>query len=71
MKERLPKHLELQLPPEIVHIVYTFLPPIPKQPPKTPSPQMEKDLRKIQTARLKGLNPMYMRDLEEFMLDFN
>ena len=69
MKERLPKQLELQLPPEIVHIVYTFLPPIPKQPPKTPSPQMEKDLRKIQTMSLKGLNEMYLRDLEDFLLD--
>lgn len=69
MKERLPKHLELQLPPEIVHIVYTFLPPIPKKSPKTPSPQMEKDLRKIQNSHLKGVDPMYLRDLEYFLLD--
>lgn len=69
MKPRLPKEIEAELPATVLHHIYEFVPHMRKV--KTPqlSPQLEKDLRKIQSATLKGKCGMYMKDLEDFVLD--
>jgi len=33
------------------------------------SPSLQKELTRIQTMKLKGKSAMYMRELEDFMLD--
>lgn len=69
MKPRLPKILEDELPADVLHYMYQFVPHMKKV--KTPqtSPQLEKDLRKIQSTVLKGKNAMYLKDLDDFVLD--
>jgi hypothetical protein len=73
MKPRLPKELEEMFPSAVLHTIYQFVPPIPKQSPHlsmgvTLSPNMERDLRKIQHKMMAGKNEMYLRDLDDFVL---
>jgi len=69
MKPRLPRDVELSLPADIVWYIYKFVAHLEKPINKPPSPQLERDLRKIQNLHLKGVKGMYMRDLEDFLLD--
>lgn len=61
--------LEPILPLDLVYHIYTFLPKPVKSKKKEVSPSFEKELRKIQSVELKGKSGMYMRDLEDFLLD--
>ena len=38
-------------------------------PPKTPSPSLQRELAKIQKICLKGKSAMYMNELDDFCLD--
>lgn len=68
MKPRLPPALEARFPSHVLHVLYTFVPAeTPKS--KPASPQLQKDLQKIQNSKLKGIKEMYLYDLEEFLLD--
>lgn len=68
MKPRLPPALEARFPSHILHLVYAYVPAeSPKS--KPASPQLQKDLLKIQKAKLKGTCPMYMYDLDDFLLE--
>ena len=72
MKPRLPDEIAELFPVEIVRIIHQYVPPTPKQSPKvagvTLSPNMEKDLKRIQHKMLAGKNEMYLRDLDDFVL---
>jgi hypothetical protein len=58
-----------RLPEDILRTILTYIPqPIRKTPVRL-SPSAERDLRKIQKSMLRGKNDMYMRDLEEFLLE--
>jgi hypothetical protein len=65
VKSRLPREWELKLPPEIVHVIYSFLPHNPKSP--APSPQLQKELQKLQSGDKK--TSMYLKGLDDFVLD--
>ena len=67
MKPQLPEVIRLALPKEIVQYIYTFVPHLERT--KTPSPSLQKELKRIQTLTLKGKSPMYMKDFEDFCLD--
>lgn len=81
MKPELPPEIIAKFPPEIVEKIYGFVPhfPNPKKASKsssphlcTYSPQMERDLRMLQskqTPRLGGKKDTYLYDLDEFVLD--
>jgi len=69
MKPRLPDEIRLQLPMEIVHHIQSFVPPMEKEPCKTISLSLQKELIKIQRSYLKGKMSTYMRDYEDFCLD--
>lgn len=69
MKPRLPRDVELSLPADVVWYIYKFVPHNEKPKSQPHSPQLEKDLRKIQGLHLKGMKGTYMRDLEDFLLD--
>ena len=66
MKPRLPRELELQLPPEIVHLIYGFLEPLPS--PKPPAAGLQKALEKLQKASPKHQTAMYLKGLDDFIL---
>ena len=70
MKPHLPPEVEALFPVAIVKHIESFVPHTPK-PKKTPpvTPEMERDLRRIQAKLLKGKSQMYMRDLEDFILE--
>ena len=65
VKSRLPREIELRFPPEIVHLMYSFLPHNPK--PLPPSPQLQQELKKLQSGDKKG--SMYLKGFEDFVLD--
>lgn len=73
MKPQLPPEIEAILPDVIIRLINSFVPHLPKEkksPPSpcTVSPNMERDLRRIQNMMLRGKNNMYLRDLDEFVL---
>ena len=57
-----------KLPDDILHHILRFIPTPPKKK-KSVSPSFQKELYKLQKMTLKGKNNMYMRDLEDFLLD--
>jgi hypothetical protein len=63
-KPRLPKVLERQLPPEVLHLIYGFVPPLPK--PKVPSPNLQRELTRLQHGT--KTTAMYLKDLDDFIL---
>lgn len=73
MKPQLPDEIVALLPPCVVERIYKFVPHLKKKE-KSPywvtlSPKAETELRMIQNSTLKGKSGMYMRDLEDFLLD--
>ena len=77
MKPELPPEIASLFPKEVLDIINSYVPHFPK-PRKSPSlctysPQMERDLRKIQSKmyspKTQGKNNMFLYDLEEFVLD--
>jgi len=61
--------LEPILPLDLIYQIHTFLPKQAKPKKKEVSPSFQKELQKIQSVELKGKTGMYMRDLEDFLLD--
>jgi hypothetical protein len=74
MKPQLPREIEALLPDYIVRRIYEFVPHLPK-PKKSPafpitvSPCMERDLRLLPHKTLRGKNEMYLKELDDFVLD--
>lgn len=67
-KPRLPASVEHIFPSEIVHLIYSYVPHVRKTK-KEHSPSLQKELMRIQCARLKGVSASYLRDLVAFCLD--
>ena len=81
MKPQLPECLCALLPDDVLGVINSFVPHLPK-PKKNKrkgsidstassvslSPNAERDLRMIQRRALKGMDAMFMRDLEDFVL---
>lgn len=63
-KPRLPRHLERKLPPEVLHLLYEFVPHLDKA--KPPSPSLERELTRLQHG--KKQTAMYLKDLDDFIL---
>jgi hypothetical protein len=72
MKPQLPPLLTFSLSEDVVRMIYSYVPHFRKQRKSksvcSVSPNMQRDLRRIQSTTLKGKNEMYMRDLEDFVL---
>ena len=69
---RLPRELELKLPPELVHIIYQFAGKHPK--PKSTSPVLSHTVQNkivhIQNSpALKGKNEMFLYGLDDYLLN--
>jgi hypothetical protein len=54
------------LPKELIWLIDTYL-ENPRK--KKASPSLQKELKKIQLVKVRNLPAMYMRDLEDFLLD--
>jgi len=84
MKPQLPECLCALLPDDVLGVINSFVPHLPK--PKkarrkdsldsvdsavssvSRSPDVQRDLRLIQRRNMKGMDGMFMRDLEDFVL---
>jgi len=64
MKPRLPREMELLLPPEIVHLIYQYLEPVAK--PKELS-GLQREVEKLQKSPKKQ-TAMYLKGLDDFIL---
>lgn len=65
----LPREIENQLPDDVVRHIYSFLPYPRKAPTPKHSPVLQNDLRKLQSAGLKGVKGTYLLGLDDFCLD--
>jgi hypothetical protein len=73
MKPQLPPEIEAILPDEILRLISRFVPHFKKEKkspslPCSVSPNMERDLRRIQNMSLRGKNNMFLKDLDDFVL---
>ena len=72
MKPQLPVEIVALLPLGIVERIYKYVPHLKKdRSPRgyTLSPKAETELRMIQMSTMKGKGAMFMRGLEDFLLD--
>jgi hypothetical protein len=69
MRPRLPPDVECLFPKDVVWYIYTYVPKNKKEKKQSVSPQMEKDLKYIQSLKLRGRSAMYMKELDDFVLD--
>lgn len=63
-KPRLPRTLEQSLPRELVHQIYSYVPPLPKKAP--PSPSLQAALERLQRSPKRTAMQFY--GLEDFVL---
>jgi len=68
-KPCLPPEIQMMFPVELVRLIHSYVPKYEKQTPKTPSPNLQKELTKIQSLNIRGKSPTYMYDLDDFCLD--
>jgi hypothetical protein len=69
MRPKLPSDVEDLFPEDVVRRIYKYVPKITKQKKLSVSPQMQKDLKHIQMMKLRGKSGMYLKELEDFVLD--
>lgn len=67
MKPQLPDSIRLRFPPEIVHIINSFVPHLPIK--KIPSPSLQREIKRLQYSYLSGKNEMYLKEFDDFVLD--
>jgi len=65
MKPRLPKDVEKTLPPHVLHLIYSFVPPIPS--PKWPNGTYE-HVKKLQNSPKTKRTCMDLKGMEDFVL---
>jgi len=64
VKPRLPDKIEKAIPPEIVHLIYSFLPH--EEKPKPPSPSLQREVERLQKQPKQ--TAMYLKGLDDFIL---
>lgn len=66
MKPELPREIQTLLPKDVVALIRSFTPHLPKSNP--PSPGLQRELERIQRSPLLGKNEMYLKGLDDFIL---
>jgi len=71
VKPILPREISVLLPVDVVRVIYSFVPHMPKTPTNTPSgsPSLQKELSRIQSKFISSCSAMYLYDLEDFSLE--
>jgi hypothetical protein len=69
VKPILPREISMNLPADVLRVIYSYVPHKPKV--KTPegSPSLQKELSRLQSKFLSGKSAMFMYELDDFMLD--
>ena len=67
MKPELPPEIVKQLPEDVVRHIMSFVPHLKKTPTPKPSPSLQSALKSL--GSYDGCDGMYLRDLDDFMLD--
>lgn len=69
VKPILPHEISMNLPADVLRVIYSYVPHKPKV--KTPegSPSLQKELMRLQSKYLSGKSSMFMYDLDDFILD--
>lgn len=68
-RPKLPNEIEKLFSEDVVKHIYSYVPYPKKQSSPNSSPSLQKELTKIQSIKLSGKSGMYMKDLEDFLLD--
>lgn len=68
-KPQLPKDIQNLLPKELVSLIHSYVPKYEISLSKTPSPNLQKELTKIQNTKIHGKLSTYLYDFEDFCLD--
>jgi len=73
VKPRLPECIAKLLPLDVIWYISTFVPHMEKRQPtySYSNLRLQKELKRIQNMKLKGKSAFYMRDLEEYMVDYD
>ncbi len=66
MKPELPDQIKQRFPKEVVGLIMKFVSHLPKE--KMPSPNLQRELERLQRSPLRGKNEMYLRGLDDFIL---
>lgn len=69
VKPRLPEEIEQLLPDDVVKYIYRYVPHLEKLITPKSSPSLERELKRIQMKTLMGKSAMYMKELEDFLLE--
>jgi len=69
VKPLLPQTISSSLPVDVVRVIYSFVPHMPKVATPGSSPNLQKELARLQSKNLNGCSPMYMYELDDFLLD--
>ena len=68
MKPELPIQIQDLLSPDVICHIQRFVPHLPKK--KTPpaSPSLQRELERLQRSPLRGINEMYLKGFDDFIL---
>lgn len=69
VKPILPREISMNLPTDVLRVIYSFVPHKVKVPSPGGSPSYQKELNKLQSKFISSRSAMYMYELSEFMLD--
>ena len=68
-RAKLPEEIEQLYPEDIINHIYSYIPYPKKHSSPNSSPSLQKELQKIQSVKINKKSEMYMKDLEDFLLD--
>ena len=68
MKPRLPIEIQDILNDDVIRVIYSFVPHLPKKKSPKTSPSLQCEIMKLQRSFLSGKNEMYLRGFDDFIL---
>ena len=71
VKPQLPEQIAMLIPDDILRIINSYTPHLPKKPSPKTSPSLQRELTRIQSACFKGKSAMYLRGFDDFILDMH
>ena len=68
MKPRLPIEIQDILNDDVIRVIYSFVPHLPKKVSPKVSPSLQYEIMKLQRSPKRGKNEMYLRGFDDFIL---
>ena len=69
MKPSLPIEIQDILNDDVVRVIYSFVPHLPKKVTPKTSPSLQYHIMKLQITPIRGKNEMYLKGFDDFILD--